>query len=63
MGSTNGRTNTRIDGIKKIGGNVPASLHTRVKVAAATRAIDLTEWMIEAFEEKLARERSPKDAA
>jgi predicted HicB family RNase H-like nuclease len=48
---------TRNEGIKRLGGNVPEDLHTRAKVAAATRRIDLTDWLIEAVEEKLASER------
>jgi predicted HicB family RNase H-like nuclease len=43
---------------KRIFGLVPAESHTRAKIAAYTRGINLEDWVGEAIEEKLNREEA-----
>lgn len=43
--------------IKRLNVPIPASLHTKLKVTAAVQEKTISQWVIEAIEDKLKKER------
>ncbi len=49
------------ENIKRLNVPIPANLHTKLKITATTQEKTLTQWVLEAIQEKLQKEAEEKN--